>query len=66
MFKAGDYLLNVMNMSRHVDIIYRVLKVHKRKGTLQLYDIINIKNNMIYHRVPLPNDFYIKLEMPEK
>ena len=70
MFKKGDYILNMINISQGVDIVYYVVKVHKKEKNIQLYDIINIKNKMVYHRVHLPDDFYLKMvktiKLPEE
>ena len=62
MFKKGDYVVNIVNISQGVDIVYFIVKVHKKEKDIQLFDIINIKNKMVYHRVPLPDNFYLKME----
>lgn len=66
MFKVGDYIVNVVNIAQGVDIVYAVMKVHKKEKGKQLYDIVNIKNKIVYHRVQLPDNFYLKMEKPIK
>jgi len=62
MFEVGNFIMNTMNMNHGVEKIFLVVKEYPSKSGIKFYDIINIKNKLRYIRIPLPEDFYVKLE----
>ena len=64
MFKAKDTVVGLLDNMNGEYRFYIVLKVHK-DGYIPLYDISAIKTGITYHKVPLPDEFYKKLDKTE-
>jgi hypothetical protein len=61
MFKAQDTIVGLLDNMNGEYRFYVVLKVYKDKN-LPLYDIRAIKTGITYYKVPLPDEFYRKLD----
>jgi hypothetical protein len=61
MFKAKDTVVGLLDNMNGEYRFYVVLKVYKDKN-LPLYDIRAIKTGIAYYKVPLPDEFYRKLD----
>lgn len=61
MFKAKDTVVGLLDNMNGEYRFYVVLKVYK-DGPLPLYDIRAIKTDIHYYKVPLPDEFYRKLD----
>ena len=61
MFKTGDTVVGLLDKVHGDYGFYVVMRVHS-DGIVPLYDIRAIKTGIIYTRVPLPEDYYKKLD----
>jgi hypothetical protein len=61
MFKTGDTVVGLLDKVHGDYGFYVVTRVHS-DGIVPLYDIRDIKTGIIYTRVPLPEDYYKKLD----
>ena len=61
MFKVGDTVVSLLDKSYGDYKFYAVVKVYK-KEFMTLYDIRAIKTGITYVKVPLPEEFYRKLD----
>jgi hypothetical protein len=61
MFKAKDTVVGLLDNMNGEYRFYVVLKVY-RDGLLPLYDIRAVKTGIHYYKVPLPDEFYRKLD----
>jgi hypothetical protein len=61
MFKAKDTIVGLLDKVYGDYRFYEVLKVYKGEH-IYLYDIRAISTGIIYHKVPLPDEFYKKID----
>ena len=61
MFRVKDTVVSLLDKVYTEYRFYEVLKVY-RTETITLYDIRAIKTGIMYHRVPLPDEFYSKID----
>jgi hypothetical protein len=61
MFKAKDTVVGLLDKMHGDYGFYVVLRVYDG-GSIPLYDIRAIKTGILYHKVPLPDEYYKKLD----
>jgi hypothetical protein len=61
MFRAGDTVVGLLDKIYGDYGYYVVIRVHGG-GPITLYDIRAIKTGILYTRVPLPEEYYKKLD----
>ena len=61
MFAVNDTVVGLLDKVHGDYGFYVVMRVYG-DGIVPLYDIRAIKTGILYHRVPLPPDYYKKLD----
>ena len=61
MFRAGETVVGLLDKMHGDYGFYMIIKLHETDNGI-LYDIRNIKTGIIYSKVPLPEQYYKKLD----